>query len=77
MGNTMLKSLIGVLLSGGKCGNNKFPLHIPLDRRTKTTGMILTEHVKCLDVASRNIQYVEKIPEDILNKTLEYVKAFF
>lgn len=57
--------------------SNKFPLHIPLDARTKTTGVILTEHMKCLDVVSRNIQFVERIPEDLLSKTLAYVKAFF
>lgn len=57
--------------------SNKFPLHIPLDNRTKTTGVILTEHIKCLDVNSRNIQFVEKMPEDLLEKTLAYVKAFF
>lgn len=39
----------------------KIPLHIPLDDRTKTTGVILTEHMKCLDVISRNIQFVEKM----------------
>ena len=57
--------------------SNKFPLHIPLDNRTKTTGVVLTEHMKCLDVVSRNIQFVEKMPEDLLDKTLAYVKAFF
>lgn len=57
--------------------SNKFPLHIPLDDRTKTTGVILTEHMKCLDVISRNIQFVEKMPEDLLDKTLSYVKAFY
>lgn len=56
---------------------NKFPLHIPLDNRTKTTGMILTEHMKCLDVISRNVQFVEEMPQDLLSKTLAYVKAFF
>ena len=56
---------------------NKFPLHIPLDSRMKTTGVILTEHMKFLDVISRNIQFVEKMPEDLLEKTLAYVKAFF
>lgn len=57
--------------------NNPFPLHIPLDHRTKTTGVILTEHMKCLDVASRNIQFVEMLPEDLLMKAVAYVKAFF
>ncbi len=56
---------------------NQFPLHIPLDNRTKTTGVILTEHMKCLDVISRNIQFVEKLPQDLLEKTLIYVNAFF
>lgn len=57
--------------------DNKFPLHIPLDSRTETTGVILTEHMKCLNVNSKNIQFVEKIPEDLLEKILVYVKAFF
>ncbi len=57
--------------------SSKFPLHIPLDHRTKTTGVILTEHMKCLDVIGRNIQFVEKMPTDLLKKTLAYVKAFF
>lgn len=57
--------------------DNQFPLHIPLDNRTKTNGVILTEQMKCLDVISRNVQFVEKLPQDLLEKTLAYVKAFF
>ncbi|MCI9532604.1 MAG: type II toxin-antitoxin system PemK/MazF family toxin [Lachnospiraceae bacterium] len=56
---------------------NQFPLHIPLDGRTKATGAILTEHMKCLDPAGRDIRFVERMPEDLLEKTLAYVKAFF
>ena len=33
--------------------NNHFPLHIPLDSRTKTTAGILCEHIKALDLNSR------------------------
>ena len=57
--------------------NNNFPLHIPLDDRIKTTGMVLCEHVKCLDVISRNVQFVEKMPEDIVGKIILYIQAFF
>lgn len=57
--------------------NNRFPLHIPLDARTKTTGVILTEHIKCLDVLSRNVQYVEDLPEDLTKKTIKYIQTFF
>ena len=56
----------------------RFSLHIPLNHRTKATGVvILTEHMKYLDVVSRKIQFIEKLPEDLLDKTLAYVKAFF
>jgi mRNA interferase MazF len=57
--------------------DNKFPLHIPLDKRTKTKGMILTEHLKCLDVVSRNMQFEEKLPLDLTEKAITYVKTFF
>lgn len=57
--------------------DNKFPLHIPLDDRTKTTGVVLCEHVKCLDVISRKAQFVEKVPEDISIKVISYIQAFF
>ncbi len=30
-----------------------------------------------MDVISRNIQFVEKLPEDLLEKTLVYIKTFY
>ena len=30
--------------------NNHFPLHVPLDGRTTTTGVILCEHIRTLDL---------------------------
>ena len=56
--------------------NNKFPLHLPLDKRNKITGMILCEHVKSLDVVSRNAEFVEKLPNDLLKKVILYIEAF-
>ena len=35
--------------------DNKFPLHVSLDSRTKTTGVILCEHIRTLDLNSRPI----------------------
>lgn len=55
--------------------NNHFPLHIPLDERTKTTGVILCEHIKALDLNSRDVQEVENLPEDILNTVIGIVYA--
>ena len=35
---------------------NDFPLHVKLDSRTVTTGSILCQHIKALDVISRGMQ---------------------
>ena len=53
--------------------NNYFPLHVPLDNRTKTTGVILCEHIKSLDLNSRNYQEVEKLPNDLLQDVIDIV----
>ena len=53
--------------------NNHFPLHIPLDNRTKTTGVILCEHIKALDLNSRTYQVIEDLPKDILENVIDVV----
>ena len=53
--------------------NNHFPLHIPLDDRTKTTGVILCEHIKALDLNSRTYQLIEDLPKDILENVIDVV----
>ena len=55
--------------------NNHFPLHIPLDNRTKTTGVILCEHIKALDLNSRTYQVIEELPNDILQNVIDIVYA--
>ena len=53
--------------------NNRFPLHIPLDNRTETTGVILCEHVKALDLNARSYKIVEQLPKDLLEKVIDVV----
>lgn len=48
-------------------------MHIPLDDRTQTTGVILCEHIKALDLNSRTYQVVEELPKDILDKVVDVV----
>ena len=55
--------------------NNSFPLHVPLDNRTKTTGVILCEHLRTLDLTSRKSRFVEKAPEDILRNVTDIIAA--
>ena len=55
--------------------DNKFPLHMPLDDRTETTGVILCEHVKTLDLKARGYKFVEKLPSDIMSKVIDILYA--
>ncbi|MDR1703537.1 MAG: type II toxin-antitoxin system PemK/MazF family toxin [Clostridiales bacterium] len=55
--------------------DKNFPLHIRLDSRTKTTGVILCEHVRSLDIESRGYQVIEALPDDLLQKAINIVSA--
>ena len=54
-----------------------FPLHIALDKRTITTGEILCEQVKAVDLNSRQFIFVERLPDDILEKVLTCIISCF
>ncbi len=51
-----------------------FPLHIPLDERTLTTGVIITDQIKALDLTVRKYSYIESAPQDITDKTVNMIK---
>ncbi|MCL2855241.1 MAG: type II toxin-antitoxin system PemK/MazF family toxin [Defluviitaleaceae bacterium] len=53
--------------------NRPFPLHIPLDSRTQTTGHIMCEQVKVFDIRIRNVQYIEAVPDDILDEVIDVI----
>lgn len=53
--------------------SDHFPLHIPLDSRTVTTGAVLCEHVKALDLKARPCKVVEQLPKDLLDKVVGIV----
>jgi len=55
--------------------DNNFPLHVRLDERTETSGVILCEHVKTLDLKARGFKYVEKLPTDIFSKVVDVLYA--
>lgn len=55
--------------------DNKFPLHVKLDDRTKTKGVVLCEHVRSLDVNSRKYTVIETMPKDILEDIINKVFA--
>jgi mRNA interferase MazF len=54
---------------------NSFPLHVRLDGRTKTTGVIMCEQVKSLDVKQRDCRFIEKLPRDIFDRVINILLA--
>ena len=55
--------------------NNGFPLHVPLDGRTSTTGVILCEQIRTLALSSQENKFSEKMPDDILKTVTDIVFA--
>ncbi len=62
-------------ISNTKNNFRNFPLHISLDDRTETTGSILCQHVKSLDINSRGYIFVERVPDDILKTVIGTIIA--
>lgn len=56
--------------------NKKHPFHVELDDRTKTTGVILCDQAKMLDVSARRAEFEEKLPDDILAEVVDTVYSF-
>jgi mRNA interferase MazF len=54
--------------------NNKYPLHVPLDDRTNTTGFVMADQIRTVCVNARNAKYIEDLPEDILDRVSSFIK---
>lgn len=53
-------------------GFSDFPLHVPLDGRTQTQGVILCERVQMGDVPQPK-QAIEIVPQDILQHVINVI----
>ena len=56
--------------------NKNIPVQIRLDSRTKTTGVIMCEQIKALDLSKRKAVFLEKAPEDIIVAVVDMVYSF-
>jgi mRNA interferase MazF len=53
--------------------NKSIPIQPVLDGRTKTTGVILCDQAKILDIEAREAEYIEKLPKDILREVIDII----
>ena len=56
--------------------DKNIPIQVKLDKRTKTTGVIMCEQVKALDILRRNAEFIEKAPADIVADVVDLVYSF-
>lgn len=54
-----------------------FPSHILLDERTVTTGAVLCEHLRTVDLQARDAKFVEKLPLDIFEDVKDCIQSCF
>lgn len=54
--------------------DNGFPLHIAIPGFHKTSGFVLCEQAKTLDIQSRKAEFIEHLDDEILNLALTMVQ---
>jgi mRNA interferase MazF len=67
-------SSVKILLPISNTKSN-FPPYLALDGRTKTTGKILCDHIRTMDIEARNYEFIEMLPLDILQKVLATISG--
>ena len=56
--------------------NKGIPVHLKLDERTKTSGIILCDQAKILDLYDRNAEFIEQAPAEIVSETVDIISGF-
>ena len=55
--------------------SRQYPTWVPLGETTKTKGFVLCEHIRTIDVGTRNPTFVEKIGDDVIGRVLAVVDS--
>lgn len=56
--------------------DRNFPLHVNLPEKMKTTGVVMCDQVKSLDIKARKAYFVEKAPDDLIDKVVNMIGLF-
>lgn len=54
-----------------------FPLHLGTACCSKISGYIMVEQVKSIDFQSRNVEFIGKAPDELLNEALSLLYSCF
>ena len=56
--------------------DKNLPIHVRLDERTKTQGVILSDQITTVDLEARPYKFVETAPKDLLSKVISIITLF-
>ena len=56
--------------------NRQWGFHVHLPAGLKISGVIITDQLKNLDFRARNIQIVEKAPEEVVQTCLKQIRTY-
>ena len=51
------------------------PIHVKLDSRTKTSGVIMCDQAKILDLLVRNAEFIECVPNNVILEVVDIVRS--
>ena len=51
------------------------PFHVDIPREASLTGFVMVEQIKSIDYARRQVRFVEKAPEAVLDEALAILDA--
>jgi len=54
--------------------DRKFPFHVQV-ASSKLTGFIMTEQIKSIDYKVRNVKFVEKVSDEVMDKVLGILES--
>jgi mRNA interferase MazF len=56
--------------------NKGHPFHLPLDGRTRTTGVVMCDQARTMDITARKARHLEVAPPDIVESVVDAIVRF-
>lgn len=70
--NTSLVKVVAITSHGVD-----FPLHVILPAGLQTFGQVLTEQEIAIDPQARKVEFIERCPQEVLDRVLDLVNASY
>lgn len=74
--NSTYNKVVGMVLACPITNNMRLDnLHVPLKKSQQTTGVVMCEQLKSLDIKTRTYKFKEKVHSETLNEVIDIIKS--